>query len=75
MSKQSNSYIVRTRAGKYGFFYWQNAFVKGLCPVHFINDNGVEDKKPTHCDPRELTVVISIFNGKSKRVIKLPYIK
>lgn len=75
MSKQRKAYIVKTATGKYGFVYWENNFVNKKAPVHFIDDKGVEDKKPVYFDSIHLTIIISLFNGRSRRMRRLPYIK
>lgn len=74
MTKKSDAYIVRTATNKIGFVYWDSKFVNKKAPVYFIDDKGVEDKKPVYFDSIHLTILISLFNGRSKRMRKLPYI-
>lgn len=74
MSKQRNAYIVKTATGKTGFVYWSDKFVNKKAPVFIMDDKGVEDKKPVYFDSIHLTIIISLFNGRSKRMRRLPYI-
>lgn len=68
------NYLVKTKHNKYGIFYWKDKFVDKKCPVYILNEDGTQMKKATLCDVSYLTIIISTFKGKSKRIAKLPRI-
>lgn len=51
------AYLVKTKLGKLGIFYWKDKFVNKKCPVYILDDNGIEMKKATLCDPVYLTII------------------
>lgn len=64
------AYLVKTKHGKYGTFYHKDRFVNDKCPVYILDEQGVEMKKATLCDPVHLKIILSI-GSKTKKVGKM----